>query len=113
MRGDDAGDRGRGVIRSFLQQLERTRVSRPSFWRRPLALVLAAGMTVAVAPQARAADTSEFWPELSAFIGFDDQTRVYLDSSYAKGLESEERSLDLGAYLDVSLMPIVREELRS
>ena len=71
-----------------------------------LALALAAGVGLA-------ADASELWPELSAFVRIDDQKRVYLDASYAKGKESDQRSLDLGAFLDMSLMPIVREELRS
>jgi len=75
------------------------------------ALALAAAMA-ASAPQVRAADSSEFWPELSAFVRLDDQTRVYLDAAYAKGQESDNRSLDLGAFLDVSIMPILREELR-
>ena len=74
-----------------------------------LALAAAAA---GLAPHARAADSSEFWPELSAFVRLDEQTRVYLDASYAKGRESDARSLDLGAYLDVSLMPVLREELR-
>ena len=78
-----------------------------------LALALAAGVGLAAAPHARAADASELWPELSAFVRIDDQKRVYLDASYAKGKESDQRSLDLGAFLDMSLMPIVREELRS
>ena len=70
------------------------------------------GVALAIAPHARAADSSELWPELSAFVRLDDQRRIYLDASYAKGRESDDRSLDLGAYLDVSLMPLLREELR-
>jgi uncharacterized protein DUF2490 len=77
------------------------------------ALVLTAAFVAAVAPRACAADSSEFWPELSAFVRLDEQTRVYLDAAYAKGREADARSLDLGAYLDVSLMPILRQELRS
>jgi hypothetical protein len=80
--------------------------------RTPAALALVAGVALAIAPHARAADSSELWPELSAFVRLDDQRRIYLDASYAKGRESDDRSLDLGAYLDVSLMPLLREELR-
>jgi len=75
-------------------------------------LALAAAVAAAFAPPARAADASELWPELSAFVRLDDTKRLYLDASYAKGKESDNRSLDLGAFLDVSLMPILREELR-
>lgn len=92
------------------QRRERVRAARSAVRRTLPAFALAAA--VAFAPQARAADSSELWPELSAFVRLNDQTRVYLDASYAKGLESDHRSLDLGAYLDVSLMPILREELR-
>jgi len=75
-------------------------------------LALAAAVAAAFAPPARAADASELWPELSAFVRLDDTKRLYLDASYAKGKESDNRSLDLGAFLDASLMPILREELR-
>ena len=77
------------------------------------ALALAAVAVAALASPARAADASELWPELSAFVKLDDTKRLYLDASYAKGMESDDRSLDLGAFLDVSLLPIRREELRS
>jgi hypothetical protein len=90
------------VIRPFLGWCRRA-LSAPA---------LVAGVGLAIAPHARAADASELWPELSAYVRLDDQKRIYLDASYAKGRESDQRSLDLGAYLDVSIMPIVREELR-
>ena len=76
------------------------------------AIAFAAGLAAALSPLAHAADASEFWPELSAFVKLDDTKRLYLDAAYAKGMESDQRSLDLGAFLDVSLMPILREELR-
>ena len=72
-----------------------------------------AAVAAALAPSTRAADASELWPELSAFVRIDDRTRAYLDAAYAKGKESGDRSLDVGAYLDLSLVPILREELRS
>jgi len=77
------------------------------------AVALAAVVAAALSPPARAADSSELWPELSAFVKLDDTKRLYLDASYAKGMESDDRSLDLSAFLDVSLLPILREELRS
>jgi len=84
---------------------------RPGRRTRP-ALALATAIAAAFAPPARAADSSELWPELSAFVRLDETKRLYLDASYAKGRESDTRSLDLGGYLDVSLMPILREDLR-
>jgi hypothetical protein len=81
-------------------------------WRRPLLrTALCAG--VALAARAQAADASEFWPELSAYVGLSEQTRLYLDASYARGKESDLRSLDLSAFLDVSIQPILREPLRT
>ena len=59
-----------------------------------------------------AADSSELWPELSAFFKITPQTRVYLDASYARGKESDTRSLDLTGAVDVSLQPLFREYLR-
>jgi len=60
-----------------------------------------------------AADSLEFWPEVSAFVPLNPQTRVYLDAAYARGKESDVASLDLAAYLDLSLKPIAREELQA
>jgi hypothetical protein len=60
-----------------------------------------------------AADSSELWPELSAFITMTPATRIYLDSSYARDTEADTRTLDLSAYVDISIEPIVREQLRT
>ena len=76
---------------------------------RHLALLIAA---MALSRQAMAADSSELWPELSAFFKITPQTRVYLDASYARGKESDTRSLDLTGAVDVSLQPLFREYLR-
>jgi hypothetical protein len=77
---------------------------------RLLTLVLAGS---ACSAQAIAADRSEFWPELSAYVKLTPRTRLYLDASYARGRESDERSLDLSGAIDVSLEPLLREELRT
>jgi hypothetical protein len=61
---------------------------------------------------AQAADQTEFWPEVSAFVRLNEQTRGYLDLSYARGKESFNQALDVVACLDVSLMPILRPVLR-
>jgi hypothetical protein len=62
---------------------------------------------------AHAADSSEFWPEVSAFVTLSPRTRLYLDAAYAQGKESDTKTLDLGAYLDISIKPILREELQA
>jgi hypothetical protein len=62
---------------------------------------------------AHAADDWEVWPEVNAFVPLNDRSRLYLDAAYAQGGESDVQSLDLAAYLDISLKPILREELRA
>jgi Protein of unknown function (DUF2490) len=80
----------------------------------PLKLLLAALFACqALGGRALAADASEFWPELSAFIGLRSSARVYLDATSAKGQESDQALLDATAALDVSLKPILRPELYS
>ncbi len=61
---------------------------------------------------AQGADSSEFWPEASAFVTLDPRTRLYLDAAYTEAKESITKTLDLGAYLDISLKPILRKELQ-
>jgi hypothetical protein len=68
-----------------------------------LALVCA---SLVFAGPARAEETSEFWPELSAFMQLNERARAFFDASYALGKESDVKSLDAAAYLDVSLKPI-------
>ena len=58
---------------------------------------------LALSPAAQAADSEEFWPELSAYIRLNPQTRIFLDTSLAKGKESDVESWDAGAYVDVTL----------
>jgi hypothetical protein len=67
----------------------------------------------ALAGVAQAADSSEFWPEVSGFVTLDARTRIYLDAAYAQAKESDSKSLDLAAYLDISLKPILRKERRA
>jgi hypothetical protein len=80
--------------------------SRASRWiKSPFALVYAC---LAFPGSAHAADASEFWPEISAFTQLNERSRAYIDAAYALGKESDVKSLDLAAYLDVSLKPIAR-----
>lgn len=80
-----------------------------SKWTLPAALCACQALGGA----AFAADSSELWPELSAFITMTPATRIYLDSSYARDTETDTRTLDLSAYVDISIEPIVREQLRT
>jgi hypothetical protein len=71
---------------------------------------------MALSGTASADDPWEFWPEGQLFVGLNSRTRVFLNAAYAKGKESDERSLDTAAYLDISLLPIGprrRQALRS
>jgi len=78
-------------------------------WHRLLALLFGS----ALSGPAPAADGSELWPEVSAFVELTPQTRVYLDASHARREESNDRSLDVSGFLDVSIKPLLREELRT
>jgi hypothetical protein len=73
----------------------------------------AALIACATSPTAAAADTTEFWPEASVFVGLSRQTRLYFDAAYASGPESDSQALDLAACVDVSVVPLVRPYLRS
>jgi hypothetical protein len=76
-------------------------------------LIVALCVLAARAGVAEAADSTEIWPEASAFVQLSDRARLYLDASYAADKESDIESLGLSAFLDISLLPIVRRELRS
>jgi hypothetical protein len=79
---------------------------------RQFACVLAmAGASLSLAGGARAADASEFWPELNGFVQLNDRTRAFFDLAYALGKESDVRSGNVAAYLDLSLKPVARQEL--
>lgn len=69
------------------------------------------GLCQALAGVADAADSTEFWPEVNAFVPLGPRARVHVAAAYAEGKESDTASLDLGAYLDVSLKPITRKDL--
>jgi len=69
-------------------------------------LLALASAGLAFAGPAQAADASDFWPQFSGFLQLNEQTRALFDGSHALGKESEVRSVDVAAYLDVSLKPI-------
>jgi hypothetical protein len=61
---------------------------------------------MALSGTASADDPWELWPEGQLFVGLNARTRVFLNAAYAKGKESDERSLDTAAYLDISFLPV-------
>jgi uncharacterized protein DUF2490 len=58
---------------------------------------------------ARAADSYEFWPETALYYGLRPGMRMYVDTAYASGPESDIQSLDLVLALDLSIKPLLRE----
>src|SRR5688572_6436731 len=67
---------------------------------------------VSLVSAAQAADSSEAWPEVSVFKKLSPTTRLFFNAAYAEGKESDDASLDLAAYVDVSLKPF-RKELQT
>jgi len=59
-----------------------------------LACLAALCMSQVRANVASAADSSEIWPQVSAFVGLGPRTRLYLDAAYAEGKESDTQSLE-------------------
>ncbi len=80
-----------------------------SAWR---ALAVALLAVSAWSGAALAGDPWEAWPELNAFVRLNQQTRLYFDLAYAWRGESRSEALDVAAYVDVSLKPILRPVLR-
>jgi hypothetical protein len=80
-------------------------------WKRWLLAVLCGAM--ALGGTASADDPWEFWPEGQLFVGLNPRTRLFLNAAYAKGKESDERSLDAAAYLDISFLPVGPRRRRS
>ncbi len=77
-------------------------------WQKPGYLFALACLSLSVAGSAQAEETSESWPELNAFIQLNDRARAFFDAAYALGKESDIKTVDVAAYLDVSLKPIAR-----
>ena len=66
-----------------------------------------------LAGPARAEVASEFWPEIGVFVQLNDRSRACFDAAHARGKESDVRSMDVAACLDIALKPIARPELLS
>jgi Protein of unknown function (DUF2490) len=79
----------------------------------PLAsLLLTLGACMAPTATARAETAEEFWPEASVYVQLSPGTRLFLDLAYATQPGSGAGTLDLAAYLDISLRPIARPALQ-
>ena len=85
---------------------------RVGVFQRYSCLSVALLLWVAPCGSAHAADSSEIWPELSFFKKLSPRARLFFDAAYAEGKESDDTSLDLAAYLDVSLKPF-RKKLQT
>jgi len=79
------------------------------------ALFVLACASLSFAESTHAADASELWPEFNGFWQLNDRARAFFDLAYALGKESDVKSGNLAAYLDVSLKPIspLRRDLLS
>jgi hypothetical protein len=75
-----------------------------------LALVSAC---LALGGTAFADDPWEFWPEAQLFVGQEARARVFLNAAYAQGKESDQASLDMAGYFDVSFLPVGPRRRRS
>jgi hypothetical protein len=76
---------------------------------RPLAAALLA--VPALTGAAHASGSWQSWPEISAFVNLHPQARLYLDAAYAQDVGANNQTLDAAAYVDISLMPILRPSL--
>jgi hypothetical protein len=60
----------------------------------------------------RAGDPWEFWPELNLYKRLGPTTRLYFVAAYAEGKESQFRTLDVAAYMDVTFKPFTRDMVK-
>jgi hypothetical protein len=75
--------------------------------------VVALAAFAALAASARAQDTRrEFAPEAQIFYKLSDRARVYLQAAAVGRLRRDATDGEFGAYLDYTLMPMFRRELR-
>jgi hypothetical protein len=85
---------------------------------RPAAL--AGLLWLALAATARAADDTsiEFWPEINAYVGLDERTRVMLSAAATRAMEGQAnqallsvQNAQLSVNLDYTLAPILRRDV--
>ena len=90
----------------------RRRRARPIRVCAPATFVTLVALALGLAGAAHAGESWEAWPELNVFYDLSPQTRVHVDASYSKGLESINKTFTLAGYLDVSLKPFARKALQ-
>ena len=76
---------------------------------RTLRILSCAAALLFVGGFTRAGDPWEFWPELNLYKRTSPTTRLYFVAAYAEGKESEFRTLDVAAYVDVTFKPFIRD----
>ena len=88
------------------------RLGRSTRSRTGFGLALVLGFLTCARP-VQAEAVSEFWPELGVFVALNPQARLFLNLPYARNRDSGDSTLDIAAYLDPSLLPLLRPSLRS
>jgi hypothetical protein len=96
------------TILGGIRHRHRRRAARGGTLRRAAAFVVLCA-AASVGSAASAADSAEFWPEASLYYGLGPQTRLFLNAAYAEGKESDSQSLDLAAYLDISVKRVLSD----
>jgi hypothetical protein len=81
----------------------------PALMRAWLVLLCAAGLWGGSTP---AADSTEFWPELGAFVDTSPRTRLFFDVPCSGDANFYNQTLETAAYVDITLEPIWRPSLR-
>jgi len=61
---------------------------------------------------ALAGDSSQLWPELGVFVDTAPESRFFFDLPYLVEGDTENRSLEIAAYFDISLKPVLRRSLQ-
>jgi len=54
---------------------------------------------------AQAEAVEEFWPEVAVYKTLSPETRLFLDLPFAGNPDARKATLDIAAYLDISLLP--------
>jgi hypothetical protein len=62
---------------------------------------------------AQAEGFEEFWPEVAVYKTLSPETRLFLNLPYAGNPDARKATLDIAAYLDISLLPILRPSLHT
>jgi len=70
-------------------------------------------VAMALATRVQADDTrGDFWPEVDAFVGLNDKSRLFLSAAFSHNRQESYTDLTFGAHVDFFLKPISRPWLR-